>query len=88
MDNTILQFDSIGNGEHYPNVRSVVQIALSDYRFSEMTDKELTEHIMTALAYAMVKQNLKVVLFENTCKLVFRKCKSDENRCHEPRKGD
>ena len=65
-----IPFNEIGESTHLPNPRSVVQIAVSDYRNSALSDKELTEHICNSLALLMKDYNLKIKRYEGNLTLM------------------
>lgn len=49
----IIAFSEIDGKKHLPNPRSIIQIALSDYRDSDLSDRELAEHICNSLSLLM-----------------------------------
>lgn len=71
MNLPTIPFNEIGESKHLPNPRSIVQIAVSDYRNSNLSDKELTEHICNSLALLMKDYNLKIKRYEENCTLMF-----------------
>ncbi len=63
-DYPIIAFSEIDGKKHFPNPRSIIQIALSDYRNSNLTDRELADHICNSLSlvmndFCMVIDNIK-----------------------------
>lgn len=77
MDNKIYPitpFNSIANSKHFPDPRSIIQIALSDYRNSDLSDKELAKHICSSLMLLMSDHDLHIEVYsEGHHGLVFMK---------------
>lgn len=72
MDELVVPFCMLDDNKHLPNPRSIIQIAISDYRNSAISDKELSEHICNSLALLMKDYNLNIECYKDTFHLVFR----------------
>lgn len=70
----ITPFNAIGNRKHIPDPRSIIQIALSDYRDSDLSDKELAKHICSSLMSLMMDYDLSVEVYteEHPYGLIFK----------------
>jgi len=71
-DYPIVPFSLVKDNKHLPDPRSIIQIALSDYRESQLSDKELAEHICDSLGLLMKEQNLTIEPYNNTTFLTFK----------------
>ncbi len=71
-DYPIIPFNLVKGNKHLPDPRSIIQIALSDYRKSELSDKELAEHICNSLGLLIKEQNLTIEPYNNTPYLTFK----------------
>lgn len=60
----ITPFNDIANGWHIPDPRSIIQVALSDYRDSDLSDKELAKHICSSLMLLMLDHNLCIDVYD------------------------
>lgn len=56
MEQPIIPFERIG-GTPIPCPKSLIQLALSDYRNSDMTDRELAEYISQCLFSVLLNTN-------------------------------
>ena len=72
MPHPIIAFNDIEPNKHLPDPRSIIQIALSDYRDSDLTDKELAEHICRSLSLIMTDFDLVIDTF-NHFNILFKK---------------
>lgn len=70
-DYPIIPFNLMKDDKYLPDPRSIIQIALSDYRKSELSDKELAEHICNSLGLLMKERNLTIELYNNKPYLTF-----------------
>lgn len=75
MDKPIIPYCVLDDNKHIPNPRSIIQIAISDYRNSDMSDKELSEHICNSLALLMQDHHSSIICYNDTSHLVFSKKK-------------
>lgn len=75
MERPIIPFCELYNDNHIPDPRSIIQIAVSDYRNSNMSDKELSEHICNSLALLMKDYQLNIECYNDTSHLIFRENK-------------
>lgn len=56
----ITPFCLLADRKHVPDPRSIIQVALSDYRYSDLQDRELAEHICSSLILLMSDHNLNI----------------------------
>lgn len=56
----VIPFNDIADGKHIPDPRSIIQVALSDYRNSDISDKELARHICSSLMLLMIDYALSI----------------------------
>lgn len=63
MNLPIKQFCSLKNGKHFPTPNSIIQVAVSDYRRSDISDREFAENICKSLSIIMEDYNLKLASF-------------------------
>lgn len=56
----IVPFNDIADRKHLPDPRSIIQVALSDYRGSDLPDNELAKHICSSLMLLMMDYDLSV----------------------------
>lgn len=68
----IAPFCKIEDNKYIPNPRSVIQIAVSDYRNSDLSDRELAEHICENLSLLMISHNVIIERYDDTLNLIFR----------------
>lgn len=70
----ITPFNEIVCNKHIPDPRSIIQVALSDYRSSNLSDKELAKHICSSLMLLMMDYGLNIEAYTNAhpCGLVFK----------------
>lgn len=71
MDELIIPYCILSDNKHIPDPRSVIQIAISDYRNSNISDKEISEHICRSLALLMQDHRMRIVCYNDTFHLVF-----------------
>lgn len=71
----IVPFCKIEDNKYIPNPRSVIQIAVSDYRNSDLSDRELAEHICESLSLLMINHNVIIERYDDTSNLIFRENK-------------
>lgn len=67
----IVAFSSLDNGKCFPDPRSIVQIALSDYRDSSISNERLAEHICCSLAQMIMDYDLRIGCREKKYHLSF-----------------
>jgi hypothetical protein len=67
----ILAFSALKSETHLPDPRSIIQIAVSDYRNSNLSDKELAEHICNSLSLMMADYDLVIASYKKSINLVF-----------------
>lgn len=70
----VIPFCEIRDGVYIPNPQSIIQIALSNYRNSDLSDKELASHICGSLGTLMLGSNLKIETYNNI-RLTFKESK-------------
>jgi len=62
-DVPIIPFNTIANNKHVPDPRSIIQIALSSYRNSGVSDEELATHICQSLMLLMTDYDLHIDVY-------------------------
>lgn len=70
----VIPFCEIREGVHIPSPQSIIQLGLSNYRKSDLSDRELADHICNSLGLLMMENNLKIELYKKI-KLTFKECK-------------
>lgn len=73
MNEPICPFCELEAGRYFPNPESVVLSLVSEYRNSDMTDKQFSEYICNSLGLLMRGNNLMIKPYGETIKLAFGK---------------
>ena len=73
MDKPICPFCELETGKYFPNPESVILSLVSEYRESDMTDKQFAEYICNSLGLLTRGNNLVIKPYGDTIKLVFEK---------------
>lgn len=61
----VTPFCVLADRKHVPDPRSIIQVAQSDYRYSDLQDRELAEHICSSLKLLMSDHNLHIEAYDD-----------------------